>query len=381
MVQKKIKICFVYPDGDGWTGEVNYLNSLITSLKLIKSRNLGFSIFCSEKRKKLLISNINSKNLISSDFFGNLTLKSFLRKLIKKIFNEDLVLNYFIKKYKIDIISHHEPLKIIPSLCWIPDFQHIYYKKFFSKKEYDRREKLFHNYINNSKSIIVSSKDSYSTLIKKYKKKTNIYVLNFVPFVEFNKIKKFNYIKHKYKINSHYIYVPNQFWKHKNHLILIEAAKILRKKNFKFKFVISGSSSNEETKKNYNIFSSKIEESNLGNFFINLGFIPYRDVINLIFHCDILINPSLFEGWSTTVEEAKLFDKKMILSDIKVHNDQAVKNTLFFNPFKPKELADKICVLSEKKLKKTKFKILKKSYIRQRDLFAKKYFEIIKKSM
>ena len=59
-------------------------------------------------------------------------------------------------------------------------------------------------------------------------------------------------------------------------------------------------------------------------------------IINLIFHCDILINPSLFEGWSTTVEEAKLFDKKMILSDIKVHNDQAVKNTLFLAPILPK---------------------------------------------
>ena len=42
----------------------------------------------------------------------------------------------------------------------------------------------------------------------------------------------------------------------------------------------------------------------------------------------------------------------MILSDIKVHNDQVVKNYYFLTLFKPKELADKICVLSEKKLKK-----------------------------
>ena len=381
MVQKKIKVCFVYPDGDGWTGEINYLNSLMTSLKSIKSRNFSFFIFCSKKRKKMLINNIHSKHIISSDFFKNNSIKKFFRKIITKIFNEDLVLNYFIKKHKINIISHHEPLKIIPSICWIPDFQHIYYKKFFSKKEYIRRENLFYNYINNSKSIIVSSKDSYFSLIKKYKKKTNIYILNFVPFFELNKIKKFNYLKKKYNINYHYIYIPNQFWKHKNHLILIKAAKILKKKNFKFKFVISGSSSSAETKKNYQMFKTKIEESDLENFFITLGFIPYTDVINLIFHCDILINPSLFEGWSTTVEEAKLFNKKMILSGIKVHKEQANKNTLFFDPQKPKELADKICEQSNKKFKKTEVKILKKKYVRQRELFAKKYYEIINKSL
>jgi glycosyltransferase involved in cell wall biosynthesis len=36
-----------------------------------------------------------------------------------------------------------------------------------------------------------------------------------------------------------------------------------------------------------------------------------------------LINPSLFEGWSTTVEEAKSTGTPMILSDLGVHREQA----------------------------------------------------------
>ncbi len=36
-----------------------------------------------------------------------------------------------------------------------------------------------------------------------------------------------------------------------------------------------------------------------------------------------LINPSQFEGWSTTVEEAKSLGVKMLLSDLEVHKEQA----------------------------------------------------------
>ena len=40
-----------------------------------------------------------------------------------------------------------------------------------------------------------------------------------------------------------------------------------------------------------------------------LGFIDYNDLFYFMRHCVSIINPSLFEGWSTTVEEAKSLGK------------------------------------------------------------------------
>ena len=40
MAQKEINLCLVFPDGDGWTGETNYLISLISSLKIIKKKKI-----------------------------------------------------------------------------------------------------------------------------------------------------------------------------------------------------------------------------------------------------------------------------------------------------------------------------------------------------
>jgi glycosyltransferase involved in cell wall biosynthesis len=57
-------------------------------------------------------------------------------------------------------------------------------------------------------------------------------------------------------------------------------------------------------------------------------------------HATALINPSLFEGWSTAVEEAKSIGKRIILSDISVHREQNPDGGIFFNPNNSTELAN-----------------------------------------
>ncbi|NIO41379.1 MAG: glycosyltransferase [Burkholderiales bacterium] len=45
-----------------------------------------------------------------------------------------------------------------------------------------------------------------------------------------------------------------------------------------------------------------------------------------------VVNPSLFEGWSTTVEEAKAIGAPLVLSDIAVHREQAGGDAVYFEP-------------------------------------------------
>lgn len=56
-------------------------------------------------------------------------------------------------------------------------------------------------------------------------------------------------------------------------------------------------------------------------------------------HAVSIINPSFFEGWSTTVEEAKSLGKNLILSNIGVHKEQAAPGARYFNKDSPEELA------------------------------------------
>jgi glycosyltransferase involved in cell wall biosynthesis len=81
------------------------------------------------------------------------------------------------------------------------------------------------------------------------------------------------------------------------------------------------------------------DQAGVADQFKVLGIIPYRDTQALMAHARAVINPSRFEGWSTTVEEAKTMHKPMLLSDIPVHREQAPRVGKFFSPDDPDALA------------------------------------------
>ena len=55
-----------------------------------------------------------------------------------------------------------------------------------------------------------------------------------------------------------------------------------------------------------------------------------------------IIQPSLFEGWSTIVEESRSIGKLIILSDLEVHKEQNFSRSIFFKRNSYKDLALKI---------------------------------------
>ena len=82
-----------------------------------------------------------------------------------------------------------------------------------------------------------------------------------------------------------------------------------------------------------------IQEAGLERSFVLLGLIPHDHVLALMRASAALINPSKFEGWSTTVEEAKATGTPMILSSLAVHREQAEDKALYFDKDSPEQLA------------------------------------------
>jgi glycosyltransferase involved in cell wall biosynthesis len=71
-----------------------------------------------------------------------------------------------------------------------------------------------------------------------------------------------------------------------------------------------------------------------------LGLIPKLHQIQLLRRSLCVIQPSLFEGWSTLVEDARCFGKHLILSDLPVNLEQDPPNGQFFDRHSPESLAD-----------------------------------------
>src|SRR5207247_11019779 len=82
-----------------------------------------------------------------------------------------------------------------------------------------------------------------------------------------------------------------------------------------------------------------MQDSGLEQSFIVLRLIPHDHVLALMRSCSALINPSAFEGWSTTVEEAKAMGTPMILSSLRVHKEQAGEKAVYFHKDSAHQLA------------------------------------------
>ena len=82
-----------------------------------------------------------------------------------------------------------------------------------------------------------------------------------------------------------------------------------------------------------------------------------------------IIQPSLFEGWSTVVEDAKALNKFIFLSDLNVHKEQNPKNASFFDATNEEDLVEK--------LMNVKPTYEPYDYTENRKQFAKDFLEII----
>jgi glycosyltransferase involved in cell wall biosynthesis len=152
-------------------------------------------------------------------------------------------------------------------------------------------------------------------------------------------------IRAKYGLTGHYLISPNQFWEHKNQATVIESLRILasRAPELNFDIVFTGSMSVNRGKGRYAaLLMEEIEASGLSGRVKMLGVIDRYDQLVLMKNAYAILQPSLYEGWSTLVEEAKALNKHILVSDIPVHREQLSGNCTFFNPLDAAELADKI---------------------------------------
>ena len=109
-----------------------------------------------------------------------------------------------------------------------------------------------------------------------------------------------------------------------------------------------------------------------------LGMVPYADVQSLSEAAWAYINPSLFEGWSTTVEEAKYRGKPILLSNLKVHREQAPKKGVYFNPMDPDELAEKMWNMwNREPMKEEEVRALERTHQKAMKAFAETYDAIL----
>jgi glycosyltransferase involved in cell wall biosynthesis len=228
-----------------------------------------------------------------------------------------------------------------PSVAWLTDFQHRHLKELFSFRAYWKRDLGFRAQILSGRYIMLSSEDSLRDCEMFFPR--SIGKTSAVPFAvlppDVSDYDGALAIAASYKLPKHFFYLPNQFWKHKNHRTVIEALHILKQQKYDLVVAASGKPEDYRHSHHYEALRSLVHSRGLADNFRFLGMVPREHVFALMRACTALVNPSLSEGWSTTVEEAKLLGVPMLLSNLRVHMEQARDSAKYFDPESAGQLA------------------------------------------
>ncbi len=229
-----------------------------------------------------------------------------------------------------------------PAIGWIPDFQHRYFPEFFNDDELHTRESVYDFIIGYSNKVACSSQTVQTDLQRFYPG-----LLDKGIVLKFTSILPEQYLTHQPQpvlerlgLKQKYIYLPNQFWVHKNHKVVFEAWRHLKARGCKYLLVCTGYSEDYRFPGFYQELETYIVNNDLQANVRLMGFLSRADQIQIYRGASAVLQPSLFEGWSTSIEDAKSLGKVLIVSDIPVHHEQCGSEAHFFEKNNPEALAD-----------------------------------------
>ena len=236
-----------------------------------------------------------------------------------------------------------------PAIAWFPDFQHRRLPQLFSHTARWQREVGFRMQIASGRTIMLSSESALRDCQRLYPgatRRTSIVRFATQPPPDLLTANPSDVIA-QYGLPSKYFYLPNQFWRHKNHQVVVDALAILAKRGDDVVVAASGSKGDPREPDYFDRIMRQVAGGGLERNFRYLGMVPLPHVYALLRAATALINPSRFEGWSTTVEEAKSFGVPLILSDIDVHREQTDGEASYFGINDPSSLAGLLAKASQ----------------------------------
>ncbi|WP_114937657.1 glycosyltransferase [Mucilaginibacter endophyticus] len=375
-----------------YKGGINYLKNLLYASHSEAPGYIHYTFFVpSDLDQDIIDAFLPYAQVIKTNVLKRKSMPWYIDKVSDKLFKKNLLLINLLKKYKIEIVSHSNffsrfgKLKIV---SWIPDFQLYHFPDLWSASERNWMINLNKKVVKYSDRIILSSNDSLKDYIKFASEDiSKVKVMQFVSqpssLSETEFIATQKRIQSKYQIEGDFLYLPNQFWSHKNHMVVFKAINLLKNRGLNPLLVTTGHMVDYRGNDgNIKMIRDFIEVNDLSKNILLLGLIPYAEVLVLMKTCTALINPSLFEGWSSTVEEAKSIGKKILVSDIPIHREQDPETGIYFDPRNESALADIIeNVLSQVENKVSNNFLtdeeVQNNLATRTKLFAQKYHQII----
>lgn len=381
-----VRVGFTPGEHIGWTGGLSYDRNLLRAITANPSARLEPVLFGAPSLAASFSNDLPAA-FVPSEIFEGRGPHRILRAATRRIAGVDPLFDRLLRSEGIGVLSHSSRVwnsRRVAMLGWIPDFQHRRLPQFFSKRERRQRDATFRRICSRSTLIILSSEACRRDLAEFAPEAvTRARVLHFVAEPpETHLIPRRDELAARYDLPWRYFHLPNQFWAHKNHALVIEALRIVREKGGRVIVIATGDTHDYRTPDHFERLMKRARALGVESSFRPLGEVPYCDMVGVMRDSIAVINPSRCEGWSTSVEEAKSIGKRVLLSSIDVHLEQDPPGGVYFDPDRPDQLAEALLTLCDRDPTADSLGDLARQTLSARRLaFASTYEEIVREAV
>ena len=381
-----IRVGFVFDD-DAWLGGINYFRNLLSAISDLPQPRIVPVVIVRSDLPLERLEGFPSTEIIRTRLVepGGVLWKA--RRGLQVFAERDFLFEIFLRRHQIDFLSHSGHLGkycSIKTLAWIPDFQELHLPDFFSQSEIARRQRTAREACSSASALLLSSDAARGDLPSVCQPcAASVELLPFVATVPQSGT-PIEELQARYAFQAPYFHLPNQFWAHKNHGVVLEALACLKAQGRHVQILATGDTHDRRRTDYFSTLMARAADLNVTDTFRVLGRVPYDDLVGLMKASVAVINPSLFEGWSTTVEEAKSMGKAVILSDIPTHREQNPDRGFYFEPHDPVQLADALSAvlsgfdaLEDERCKQRALRLLPE----RRRKFAERFEDIVLRTL
>lgn len=369
-----MKIAILTKGFDGWSGGMDYLVNLISTISaqsnakrpllidvyvarnnftyflkvllypvLIFLRTIARGEFAVPKRLGLLDEREQRQRLKGIKGIRVLSPAHSRSRLLAAIYKE----NYDII-FPCDARPNNHPRPV--AISYWHDFQFKYFPDYFTNQDTRFLEDKLKDLIDCNVPLLVNSVSVKHDFRKYYPTaKNDILVMKFAPspvsLVE-NDRHNIQKLCSEYGISRNYFVICNQLWRHKNHITAIRAFSNFVKAHDKdVSLVMTGELADFRFPKYYGEVVQIIKELGIKDNVHMLGYIPKNHQLILLKNAVACVQPTLFEGGpgGGVAPESIALGTPLLLSDIAVNREvvEAVPeaDVRFFNPLDDQSLS------------------------------------------
>ncbi len=340
----KKRIAVVLATEPEWGGQHQYASVIMDCLLEIAAYNIELVAICENRywRRWCRENNIRILNTRWPALFEKEQKMHLKYPLFSRISCSCLTtLGKTLRREKVNAVIVTVQGPFIPNLnvkviAPVHDLMHRYEGKFPEVgNEYDARERLVSSVAKYAWCVLTDSnvgkqqfRESYSNFMRR--KLPHVVSL---PFVASEHILECE--EEPIEVPARYVFYPAQFWKHKNHLNLVKAIRLLVPDIADIHLVLTGSENNAmKDVKHY------ITDNGLENNVTIKGFVSDENITYLYKNAVGLVMPSYFGPTNIPPIEAMALGCPVAVSNKYAMPEQVGNAGLLFNPDEPGEIAE-----------------------------------------